>query len=92
MAIEQDLQETLSFRYVAPRIFMLSSGNIAICPMIGRGPPTIVEPKDFYDLCAMVPTTGELEALSRREDDAMRQRQEVMNSTRKSQASAEDLA
>ena len=70
-----DEQEAASFRYIAPRIFMLSSGNIAIIPMIGRGATVIVEPKNFYDLVSYLPTMNELEALHRQSEAVMRARQ-----------------
>lgn len=60
-----DEQEALSFRYIAPRIFFLSSGNIAIIPMIGEAKPVIVESQNFYDLQSYIPDMQELEALER---------------------------
>lgn len=45
--IDPDEQEILSFRYIAPRIVILSSGNIAMCSMVDATPPIIYTPKQF---------------------------------------------
>lgn len=87
-----DEQEALSFRYVAPRVFRLSSGNIALCPMIGREPPIIYTPEAFMNLLP-IPSMQDLEDLSKREDAAMRARmQSLAPKPFKTQASLDDLA
>lgn len=91
-----DEQEALSFRYVAPRVFRLSSGNIAIVPMIGRGAPNIVTPQVFAEFWrTLLPNIDDLETLNRVEDHAMRQRAASMNAPRKpapTKATLDDLA
>lgn len=87
-----DEQEALSFRYVAPRIFILSSGNIAIVPMVGRKPPVIVETKNFYDLVSYLPTMEELEAQHQAADLEQRTRVTVMNREARPKATLDDLA
>jgi hypothetical protein len=42
-----DEQEAKSFRYIAPRIMVLSSGVIAIIPMMGDGEITYHDPNAY---------------------------------------------
>jgi len=55
-----DLLEALSTRYVAPRILMLSSGIIALIPMMGKGEIHYISPSDFSTLATVIPTADEL--------------------------------
>lgn len=66
MTNEENL-EILSTRYVAPRIMRLSSGRIAIIPMMGKGAPVLIDPTEYYPegalnkLIAAIPTIDALE-------------------------------
>lgn len=87
-----DEQEALSFRYIAPRIMFLSSGNIAIIPMIGRRGVTIVEPQNFYDLQSYIPHPEELERQYEDAETAMRARLTKHMPPKPTKASLDDLA
>lgn len=86
----QDEQEAQSFRYVAPRVFVLSSGNIAICPMVGRQPIRIVRMQDF-DPAVDLPHMHDLENQHTRAMEDQRACATTMKPTR-FQASLDDLA
>jgi hypothetical protein len=87
----QDEQEAGSFRYVAPRVFVLSSGNIAVCHMIGRLPPQIYTPAEFSIAC--LPTMEDLDEQSRLADAAQRARAASLTTVRiQPKATLDDLA
>jgi len=87
---ELDLQEALSFRYIAPRIVTLSSGNIAIIPMLGREPPTIVAPTQFHR--GLIPNLTQLEAEQLRTEAEMRVRASPPSSRSTPKPTMDDLA
>ena len=73
MTNEEEL-EILSTRYIAPRVVRLSSGNIAIIPMMGRSAPTIVPAHDFIAIIRAIPSIDDLETQSRAIAEAHRTR------------------
>jgi hypothetical protein len=95
--VTDDEQEALSFRYVAPRIMVLSSGNIAICPMLGREPPRIVTPEQFaLEWHNLLPTLEQLDLVHQLADKAMRARMATLAPKRMTppshKATLDDLA
>ncbi len=70
----EDEMEAQSTRYIAPRIMRLSSGRIAIIPMIGREPPRFIEAADFT--IDMIPTDDQLTAYKEVTEAAMKRRAE----------------
>lgn len=55
MTNEESL-EIQSTRYIAPRVMRLSSGNIAIIPMIGRDPPIVIDMDNLSRFAANLAT------------------------------------
>lgn len=95
MTNEESL-EILSTRYVAPRIMRLTSGRIAIVPMMGKGEPKLVD----YNDATPVETLEELYDAIPSVDDLERTYSELRETVRAAptrtpkplQASLEDLA
>lgn len=56
-----ELQEALSFRWIAPRVVRLDCGLFALCPMVGDDPPVILSGDA---LLLAIPTTRELDLSS----------------------------
>lgn len=86
----QDEQEASSFRYVAPRIMVLSSGNIAVISMLGREPPRIYTPAEFGIHC--LPTMDQLDETQRAGNQLMRERMDHPPRPKPIKASLDDLA
>lgn len=86
-----DEQEASSFRYVAPRVFILSSGNVAVIPMIGRDPPRII-PMEQFDPRVDLPGMHDLENAYQRAQDTQRAAARSAAPPKPRQTSLDDLA